>query len=310
MRQFMKRITSALLALLAVLLLAGCVQREAEADPGSGSYYVYYLDKNVTELEHVLYSVSAENKEELISELLENLMQVPSNIDMIPAIGDDVRYESFSLDGSVLYLYFDERYGEMKPERKTLCNAALTETLTQVAGVDHVGIYTGGQPLSGQSGAPLGPFTENDFVNSISDVNRYESAELTLYFADAAGKTLVEETRTVTYRVDTPPEQLVVEQLIAGPQQSGSLAVLSSDTRLLSVSVNENVCYLNFSKEFLTPVPNENPYLTIYALVNSLSELTTVQRVQIAVEGSQAVLFRDIVSLDTLFERNLDYIPQ
>ena len=306
----MKRITSALLALLAVLLLAGCVQREAEADPGSGSYYVYYLDKNVTELEHVLYSVSAENKEELISELLENLMQVPSNIDMIPAIGDDVRYESFSLDGSVLYLYFDERYGEMKPERKTLCNAALTETLTQVAGVDHVGIYTGGQPLSGQSGAPLGPFTENDFVNSISDVNRYESAELTLYFADAAGKTLVEETRTVTYRVDTPPEQLVVEQLIAGPQQSGSLAVLSSDTRLLSVSVNENVCYLNFSKEFLTPVPNENPYLTSYALVNSRSELTTVQRVQIAVEGSQAVLFRDIVSLDTLFERNLDYIPQ
>ena len=129
MRQLMKRITSALLALLAVLLLAGCVQREAEADPGSGSYYVYYLDKNVTELEHVLYSVSAENKEELISELLENLMQVPSNIDMIPAIGDDVRYESFSLDGSVLYLYFDERYGEMKPERKTLCNAALTETL-------------------------------------------------------------------------------------------------------------------------------------------------------------------------------------
>lgn len=100
----------------------------------------------------------------------------------------------------------------------------------------------------------------------------------------------------------------MIEQLIAGPQRTDSMAVLSADTRLLSVSVNENICYLNFSREFLNPVPNEDPYLTIYAIVNSLSELNTAQRVQIAVEGTQTVLFRDAVSLDTLFERNLDYL--
>lgn len=300
------RVMVALLS--AVLLLGGCGMRRAEADPAHNIYNVCYLDKSAASLETVVYEAEASDREALIAELMEQLMQVPNDVDMLPAVGDTVKYESCSLDGSVLYLYFDERYGELKPERRTLASAALTETLTQIAGVEHVGIYTGGQPLTGENGTPLGPFAANDFVNSVSDINGYENAELTLYFSDGSGTKLVGETRNVTYRIDTPPEQLVIEQLIAGPQQPDSMAVISADTRLLSVSVNENICYLNFSREFLNPVPNEDPYLTIYAIVNSLSELNTAQRVQIAVEGTQAVLFRDVVSLDTLFERNLDYM--
>ena len=77
---------------------------------------------------------------------------------------------------------------------------------------------------------------------------------------------------------------------------------------VFSGSFNDNICYLNFNREFLTAIPDEDPYVTIYALVNSLAELDSVQRVQIAVDGSQTVMLRDAVSLDTLFEENPDLI--
>ena len=138
-------------------------------------------------------------------------------------------------------------------------------------------------------------------------MNSYETVDLTLYFASEDGKKFSEEMRNVTYRADTLLEQVAVEQLIAGPRNGGR-AVLPPETKILSVSVNENICYLNFSKEFLNPVSGVSPDVSIYALVDTLTGLKTVQRVRISVEGSQTVLFRDTVSLDALFEQNLDYV--
>ncbi len=47
-------------------------------------------------------------------------------------------------------------------------------------------------------------------------------------------------------------------------------------------------------------------YIPIYSIVNSLSEISTVSKVQITVNGSQEVMFRDAISLNTQFERNLE----
>lgn len=297
-----------LILLMSAMCFAGCGSGRQEADPENGVYNIYYLDKNATLLSPLPYEVKQMDQREVISELMEQLCTVPRDADVIPAMGENVKFESFSLDRDVLYLYFDERYGDLKTDRKALCNAALTDTLLQVEGVRYVGIYSGGQPLVGETGTLLGPFGENDFVTGISDVNGFNTIDLTLYFSDAAGTTLEKEVRTLTYRVDTPVEQLIVEQLIAGPQGLEHMAILPGGTRILNISVNENICYLNLSREFLDPIPIEDPYVPIYAIVNSLSELQTVQRVQISVDGVQNMQYREVVPLDVAFERDLDYI--
>ena len=79
-------------------------------------------------------------------------------------------------------------------------------------------------------------------------------------------------------------------------------------TKLLNVSVNENVCYLNFDASFLSNPLEVREYIPIYSIVNSLSELSSVSRVQITVNGSQNEVFRDLIPLNSMFERNLDYI--
>ena len=300
----------ALLVLLVLFTAASCGRSSGTKAPEEGLFQIYYLDKTGTELYPVAHRAEKQesSREELIAELLDCFLHVPNEADAISAPGEQSEYLGFRLDGTLLYVYFDAQYGELKKERLMLCSAALTRTLCQIPGVDHVGIYSGDQMLRSREGTPLGPFAANDFIDSVSNVNNYETVELTLYFSDASGKMLTGETRTVTYRVDTPLEELVVEQLLAGPGREGSRPVFADGTRLLSLSVNDNICYLNFNREFLTAIPDEDPGVTIYALVNSLAELDSVQRVQIAVEGSQDVMLRDAVSLNTLFEEDPDLI--
>ena len=304
------RVMSSLLLLFVLCAAASCGRQSGQEPPAEGEYQVYYLDKSGTELYPVAHRTEnpESGQEELIAELLNCFLHVPNDTDAISAPGDETEYLGFRLDGTLLYVYFDAQYGELRKERLMLCSAALTRTLCQVPGVEHVGIYSGDQMLRSRDGTPLGPFAANDFIDSVSNVNNYGTTELLLYFADASGKMLVGETRTVTYRADTPLEELVVEQLLSGPRAAGSRPVFADGTRLLSLSVNDNICYLNFNREFLTAIPDEDPNVTIYALVNSLAELDSVQRVQIAVDGSQTVMLRDAVSLDTLFEENPDLI--
>lgn len=298
-----------LLAALSVLL-SSCGKGKTEAISGEGNYRIYYLDKTITGLSSVNYKASSTGCQELIGELMEQFLKVPNSVDAVAAPGDRVTYKGCTVDSNIVNVYFDENYSSMKPARTVLCNAALTKTLTQIKGVEHVAVYSGDQPLKDAKGTPVGPLSAADFVDSISNVNSYEKREFKLYFADESGTKLLEEKREVIYSMDTPLERVVVEQLIQGPQTEGMKATLQPDAKLLSVSVNDGVCYLNFSKAFLTAMQNEDSSLTVYSIVNSLSELTTVKKVQIAVEGSQKVMLGDKISLDSLFERNLDYLEE
>ena len=195
----------------------------------------------------------------------------------------------------------------MNAAREILCRASLVKTLTQVEGVDFVSIYTAEQPLMDTRGIPVGAMSDGDFIDNISNINSFEKTELYLYFADSTGQKLVKERREVVHNVNTSMEKLVIEELIEGPGRPGINPTLPPETKLLNVSVNENVCYINFDSSFLNNSLSVEDSIPIYSIVNSLAEMTNVNKVQIAVNGSLDVMFRDSISLNQMFERNLDY---
>ena len=152
----------------------------------------------------------------------------------------------------------------------------------------------------------MGMLSDSDFIESISDVNTFERTRLTLFFADETGTKLLPEERDVVHSINTSMEKLVVEELLKGPQSGGKIATLPSDVKLLNVSVNENVCYINFDTAFLNNSLEVKEYIPIYSIVNSLCEISYVNKVQITINGSQDAMFRDVISLNTQFERNLE----
>lgn len=290
-------------------LLAGCSQKEMpRPTPEEGKYLIYYLNTATTKLVPREYEAEATDKEALVDELMEQFLHVPKELDCQAALIDKVAYQGSRQEEQVLYLYFDVNYTGMKPEREILCRTALTRTLTQIPGVDYINIYCGDQPLMDRQGNPVGMLASTDFIMNTSNVNAYEKTELTLYFADETGNKLLEEKREVVHNINTSLEQLVVEQLIAGPGQEGRHPTLPSDCKILSLSVTDNVCYINFDSAFLNTSLPVSEYVPIYSIVDSLSEMTTVTKVQIMVNGSQNVMFRDVISLNTPFEKSQDYI--
>lgn len=305
-----------LILLVCLLSLTGCKgRRELGGETATGNVYkIYYLNSAMTRLEPQDYTMPQKTSDRDDSQidweiirLMEQLKTVPKDLDRQAAVPDKVGFEKYKLEDKVLYLYFDNNYSMMNSTREILCRASLVRTLTQVKGVDYVAVYTAEQPLMDSAGSPVRPMTNSDFIDNISNVNSYEKTELVLYFSDEAGEKLVRETRDVVHNVNTSLEKLIVEQLIAGPSRQGMNPTLPKETKLLNVSVNENVCYINFDSTFLNNTLEVKEYIPIYSIVNSLAAVTTINKVQITVNGSQEFMFRDSISLNQLFERNLDY---
>lgn len=299
-----------LLLLLLAALLAGCSRQGQDAgeEGEENSYQVFYLNTGMTRMMPLDYQTEATDPLVLIQELYNQLVNVPADFDGKSPLSAKTELLQFQWDSNVLYLYFDTSYTLMSSSQEILCRAALTKTFTQIAGVEFVSIYAGDQPLMDNQGNPVGILSAADFMDNISDVNAFEKSELTLYFADETGEYLVEETREVMHSINTSMERLIVEQLLEGPQREDLQATIPPDTKLLNLSVTDNVCYLNFDAAFLNNPLGGKDEIPIYSIVNSLTQLTTVNRVQFSVNGLPAVMFRDTISLDTLFEQNMDYV--
>jgi len=127
----------------------------------------------------------------------------------------------------------------------------------------------------------------------IAPVPSKESVTLVLYFGDDQAMEILPERRTVQVPSDPnqrpPMEKLVVEELLKGPQDSLLRKTLPPEARLLSIQVTDGLALVNFSKEIQTKHwgGSAGESMTIRSLVNSLTELPSIQKVQILVEGKK-----------------------
>ncbi len=289
------------------LFCAGCAKEEEKTGEESG-YMIYYLNAAGNQLVGNPYEPQSTDSEALVQELMAALTSVPADLECQSAMPSQVEKMSFRIDANVLHLYADANYALMNSVQEILCRAALTKTLTQIPVIDYLTIYCAEQPIVDGAGNPVGMLSATDFVDSIRDVNSFEKTEMTLYFANEAGDMLLPEKREVMRSTNTSVEKLIVEQLIEGPGITGRYATIPKDVKLLSVSVNETVCSINLDAAFLNSTLEVKEYIPIYSIVNSLSELSTVSRVQIRINGSEDAVFRDLIPLNNVFVRNYDYI--
>ena len=133
---------------------------------------------------------------------------------------------------------------------------------------------------------------------------------LTLYFASESGKYLRKAIRSVEYNSNISLERLVVETLIGGPIGDGLYPTISPNTKIVSISVKDKICYVNLNEDFLTTPYNVIPEVTIYSIVNSLIELNNVNKVQISINGESNLLFYEKVTISAPLERNLDILKE
>ena len=257
------------------------------------------------------YTPNAEDKEDLIQEFLGQLFWQEESLNYQKAIPDNVRISSWKLEEGQLYLYFNSAYLEMGNIEEVLCRFAIVKTLIQIDGVDCISFYVGDGPLLDDEGKPVGLMAEESFIeNPGEQINTIQTANITLYFANSKGDALVQEVQEIHYSSNISLEKLVVEQLLKGPQGDKGRSAIPDGTKLVSVSVLDGVCFVNLDEGFLNQNYEIAEPVVIYSIVNSLTELTNVNKVQISVKGNTNLTYREKYNLSTIFERDLDYLDE
>lgn len=295
--------------LLAVpLLMAGCRKQQQVDESG---YRIWYINQDETCLKYENKELQSKNEEGMLREMMEVMREMPDDEGLKPVIPEDVTLLDFDFEHNQLYLDFSPEYKKMPKVYEVLCRAAIVRTLGQIDGVEYVDFQVDGEPLTDLEGKEIGLMNEDQFIeNAGEEINAYKTADLTLYFANKAGDKLVGQRVAMEYNSNISLEKLIVEQLIAGPPFEGAYPTIPSETKLLNISIKDNICYVNLDEGFLGTGYNVIESIPVYSIVNSLIENTDAQKVQISINGETNRMFRESINFDTIFEKNEGLIEQ
>ena len=297
-----------ILLLTIPLLMAGCRKQQQVDESG---YRIWYINQDETCLKYENKDLQSKNEEGLLREMMEVMRETPTDDELKPVIPEDVELLDFDFEHNQLYLDFSPEYKKMPKVYEVLCRAAIVRTLGQIDGVEYVDFQVNGEPLTDLEGKEIGLMNEDQFIeNAGEEINAYKTADLTLYFSNKAGDKLVEQRVAMEYNSNISLEKLIVEQLIAGPPFEGAYPTIPSETKLLNISIKDNICYVNLDEGFLGTGYNVIESIPVYSIVNSLIENTDAQKVQISINGETNRMFRESINFDTIFEKNEGLIEQ
>lgn len=299
------------MAILAILLLlpAGC-KKEPEPTVWDGDILVYYLNKEETGLEKEWYTFEEQETTEQITELLAKL-RTPSGTGYVATIPESVMQPAIFMGANgLLTLLFDESYSSVTGIREVLTRAAIVKTLCQTDGVDSVEFYVSGQPLMNAQNMPVGRMKETDFIDTTGpEANYYQYLYAKVYYANENGTALQASNLKIPYTGTKSEAEIVLQQLIIGPVTEDMYPAVSDKTEVLSVSIKDNICTVDFNKKFLDKPEGVSEEVVIYSVVNTLAELPGIYQVQFLVEGKQEKLYQKMDLLQP-YERNLNVIEK
>lgn len=289
-----------------LILLSACGKR---TDVKEGEDFIYCLNESLTGLIKVGFELPDETVEDQVSAVLDELAKPAENIEYVQVIPENVQVNHFEVKNVIANVDLSSSYMEIPLVQEKLVRAALVRSLLQIPGVQGVWITVNEMPLTEADGSPVGMLNGDDFVeNTGASVSSYQNETLTLYFANKTGDRLVKRTTNVRYSSNVLREKIIVEKLMQGPGGSSSYPTLNPEATLLSVTVKDGVCYVNFDGEFLNNIYDVKPEVAIYSLVNSLLDGTKAGKVQIAVNGVTDVSYKDTIDLSQPFQKNLELV--
>lgn len=185
--------------------------------------------------------------------------------------------------------------------RKGLSSVIALSLLIIAAGCISI-YYNGGQKDSSAAAQA----TNSPKIKTL-DKAAEPKAYILLYFSEKQTGQLVAERREVPRSIIlNKPEETIVNELFKGPFSQNLMPTIPPETKLISVKIDSYMVTVDFSKEFVDNHPggSAGETITIYSIVNSLTELKDVERVKFLIEGKERKEYKGHYEFDIPFERN------
>jgi germination protein M len=302
------KVSAAVLVFCMTILLVACTQNYTGSEQinlDESMTQIYYIDASETKVVGEEYVPVGKTRDALVLEYLEALSTDPKSYFLKKAKPDSLEVEkyNFNEDGG-LSIYFNSDYSNLTGISEVLARAAIVKTLSQIEGIDSIEFYVSGQPLMGTNGKSISFMDPEDFIDNTGAEDVY----VTVYFSNEEGTALVDSNLKITYNGNISIEQLVIERLISGPIEKHMIKTIPEGTKLIKVTTKDGICYVDFNNKFLDKITGINDKVVIYSIVNSLDELSTINKVQFTINGAAKKNYREGIDFDSFFERNLELV--
>lgn len=125
---------------------------------------------------------------------------------------------------------------------------------------------------------------------------------VSLYFPSKETKELVPEARMIDIKeILNDASDKLVNLLIEGPKSDTEERIIPENTKLLKTYMEGDCVTLDFSAEFLNydKTDEKTKENLINSLVNTLTQLTEVNKVKILIDGSENEEFNDVYTIES-----------
>lgn len=236
------------------------------------------------------------------------LIEGPKTQGLRSNIPEGTKLLGVNLKDKVAIVDFSKEFAAVNGNAEITERFSVVNTLTGIKGVDRVKIRVEGKDLTGPSGKPFGEMgpvaLDTGGVPAAT-----EEKVITLYFGNSNADKVIAEMRKVEAVKGEPPEGTILTELIKGPRTEGLHPTIPSGTKVLSVKTVDGLCTLDLSREFVdnSPGGTASEAITINSIVDSLTELDSVKKVQFLIEGKKQKVYTHVV-FDKPFSRNAEFI--
>ena len=302
-----------LIFLVFIINISGCNNKVKEKIIEDENYYkIYYVNNLEDKLVSEDYFAKEEETDKLVKELIGRLTSIPDGITLKKPIPDEVKIKGIKIKDDCVTINFSETYKQITGISEILRRACVVKTLCQIDGINKVEYTIEDQPLMYSELNPVGAMSADDFIdNTGGETTYYQNVQVSLYYTDLEGKKLFQTRHNVEFDGTISLEELVVRQLLAGPLEDDKLSpVLPAGTKINKVSLKDGICYVDFSKEFLEGRDGVSDDVIVYSVVNSLSDIGNVSKVQFWIDGKPVSSYRETVPIDLPIERKFDIIAE
>jgi len=302
------------LVFLFFLLVSGCrteesVEQESTEKAEESAPRLYVMNPERTKVISEEFDLPDGNLDMQISGILTALEALLWTEEEKAVITDQNPIYEYKVDeNGLLTLRFSADYNVASTVTEVLRRAAIVKTVCQLEDITAVEFYIASQPLLNFAGKPVGMLTEKDFIDSTGENTEfYHEAKVTVYFAGASGDALVDVNLNIIYDGTMSTERLVLQQLMDGPISEGMIPIIPKGTVLNKVTIRDGICYVDFNEKFMEKREEITPEVAVYSIVNSLTELSNVYKVQFLINGTARKTYYHLDFSQT-FERNLEIV--
>ncbi len=313
----MKKISRGLGLIMLIFVVPFFMNGCDDAPQNGKNCTIYYLDSASEKIVSENYVITS-NENDMKAVILELINRLQTNGEsgvFVSPIEKNIEFDRMEYKNNQLSLYFTAAYNNKSGISEILSRAAIVKTLCQIDGIDKIEFFVEEQSLI-IGGTSVGQMDENSFVEDLGNQGKPQKRTVKLYFADSTGRKLTAVDTTVTYPAAEKIAKLLVESLIAGPEAvkdtdvTSLLRTIPKGTVLNSVTIRDEICYVDLSREFAELLPDVTSDATVYSIVNTLCELPSINRVQFSIDSGVRERYGDTGGFNTAMERKLDIVNE